>query len=615
MCGIAGWIGPRAGEAVAIRMADAIAHRGPDGSGVWTGPGVALSHRRLSIVDIAGGHQPMMSASGRWVLVFNGEIYNFRDLKQGALRDYPYRTYSDTEVILAALDRWGGNAVEHIDGMFGIAAWDRIEQRLLLARDGQGIKPLYYAKIADAMVFGSEIASLLAAGVRPAVDEDGLSVFLDLRFIPSPATLFQGVSRLAPGHRLWIEKDGHVGISEPFAFDAPSIDRTTSAAIFAERLHNTLVNSVKRQLVADVPIGILLSGGVDSAAVAAAAVRTGSSVSTFCIGYEDDHPSNEYSEARRTAQILGTDHHELHIDAALAADSMPKVIKHLEEPVVTTSMFSYYLLCQGVAKHRKVVLSGQGIDEPWAGYSRHRVAALSPVLAPLIRALPTRFPMRGNLTETWQRLQEALRPRDEIGRIIGLHTLFPGLDRSSIRPNDSNAFTYKAVENILGALPPNGTFLERLLAFETRTSLPDNLLLIGDKLSMASGLEVRVPMLDPAYLRLVETVPGDLRRAGFLAGNGKMLHKRVCESLLPLEVVHRRKKGFQSPIEVWLKRDLGARISDLVEDTRSFTRTYLEINTVRRIISDHKQGNRGNLERQLFAIWVLEEWHKVFFNL
>ncbi len=613
MCGIAGRLGTGATRANVEKMALALKHRGPDDSGMWLDEGIALSHRRLAIIDVVGGKQPMVSASGRWVLIFNGEIYNFQDLKSGDLIDYPYKTRSDSEVILAALEFWGEGALNRLEGMFAIAAWDTVERRLLLARDAQGIKPLYLSTNGRDLIFGSEISALFAAGKRPEVDESNLDMFLDMRFVPSPHTLFREIQKLAPGHLIWVNKEGDTSGPRPFKFSAPLISRGGKPQELVERISYEFLQAVERQLIADVPIGVLLSGGIDSAAVTAAAKRSSNAISTFCIGYADHHSSNEFVEARRTAELLQTDHHELLIDAKSAVDIMPKLVKHLEEPVVTSSVFSYFLLCETVGKYRKVVLTGQGADEPWGGYGRHQVAALQSVLAPIVRMLEIGIPKQMQLNDRWKRLVEVFNSSDEIDRIIGLHSLFPGAERGRIRPLPNTSKTYSYIKCLLNSLPENGTFLEKLLALEVRTSLADNLLMLGDKLSMASGLEVRVPMLDPVYLKTVEMLPHDLRRGGFLAINGKALHKKVCGKLLPKEVITRPKKGFQTPIEDWLKRDLGSYIYDLVDSSNSFARGFLSISAVKDLIGKHRSGGYGNLERQLFAIWILEEWHNVFF--
>ena len=613
MCGIAGRLGVGATKENVRKMSEAIAHRGPDHSGLWLGEGVALAHQRLAIIDVVGGVQPMVSASGRWILIFNGEIYNFQDLKTGPLSHYHYKTQSDTEVILAALEAWEGDAVGHLEGMFAIAAWDTQRQRLLLARDGQGIKPVYFSKISGDFVFGSEVSALLAAGLRPEVDESILDVFLDLRFVPSPNTLFTGVKKLPPGHRVWIDADGSVGELCPFDFHAPLIKRVGSKCDLINQTLHAFMDAVERQMVADVPIGVLLSGGIDSGAVAAAAIRSRASVSTFCVGYTENHSSNEFEEARRTAELLGTDHHELQIDTKSAMNIMPVVVRHLEEPVVTSSCFSFFLLCETVAKHRKVVLSGQGADEPWGGYGRHQVAALSAILAPIIFSANKLLPSSMNTNDAWKRLLEAFSSTEEIEKIIGLHTLFPGQDRDRIRKTNGNCETHSYLQPLLKALPANGTFLERLLALEVRSSLADNLLLVGDKLSMASGLEVRVPLLDPIYLKKVESIPGSLRRGGLFSQHGKMLHKLICGKLLPKEITSRRKKGFQTPMENWMKLELGDYLFDMIDDTKSFSRRYLEVKYAKNLIKKHRSGKHGNLERQLFAIWILEEWYRVFF--
>lgn len=614
MCGIAGLVGPGSSKTAAGAMAGALRHRGPDGEGLWADDGVAFAHRRLSIIDLAGGAQPMRSASGRWTLIYNGELYNYRELRAGALALYPYRTECDTEVILAGLDQWGEEVLPRLKGMFAIAAYDHRERRVLLARDGQGIKPLYYVRLRDGtLAFGSEIAALRAAGYVAAVDEAALGVFLDIRFVPGPHTMFRGVRKMRPGHRLWVDCDGVVSEQRLFADPAPPIDRATSRQAQADALRDALHKGVASQLVADVPVGVLLSGGVDSAAVAAAAVRAGGRISTFCVGYAEDHWSNEFVEARETARLLGTEHHELHIDADGAIGGMRALIRHLEEPVVTTSLFSYFLLCEAVAKHRKVVLSGQGADEPWGGYGRHRVAALRHLLVPLMAVMPERLPGLGQLGESWSRLRAALRPSGEAERWAALHMLFSDPDRAWIRPGSPPGQAgAEALAPLAAVLPENGDSLERLLAMETRSSLPDNLLMLGDKLSMAWGLEVRVPLLDVDYLRLVEATPGHRRRGGLLAGNGKSLHKEVCRSLLPSEIVNRPKKGFQSPIAAWLREHLGEHVAEMIERPGSFTRSYLDITAARSLLNRHRAARSGSLERQLFALWVLEEWSATY---
>ncbi len=614
MCGIAGRIGIGATEENVKKMSSAISHRGPDDSGVWLQEGVALAHQRLAIIDVVGGKQPMVSASGRWVLIFNGEIYNFRALKSGALNQYPFETQSDTEVILAALEIWGEFALKRLEGMFAIAAWDTLERKLLLARDGQGIKPLYFSKIGMDFVFGSEVCALFAAGVRPEVDESNLDIFLDLRFVPSPNTLFTGVHKLPPGHAIWIDHQGSVENFRPFAFEAPSIVHDFDERELGEEIMQCFLSAVERQMVADVPIGVLLSGGIDSGAVAAAAMRSRNPVSTFCVGYSEEHSSNEFEEARRTSEFLGTEHHELYIDSKQAVDIMPEVVKHLEEPVVTTSIFSFFLLCRCVAEHRKVVLSGQGADEPWGGYGRHRVAHQESLLAPIIRLANKTIPDRLIKNDNVRRLLEAFSSKDDLSKMIGLHSLFPGSDRACIRPTLGASKTYSCLQGILSALPANGSFLEKLLSLEMRSSLPDNLLLLGDKLSMASGLEIRVPMLDPVYIKKVEMLPQRFRRGGLFGYQGKMLHKKMCRSLLPTEAITRTKKGFQTPIEDWLKSDLGDDIYERIDQTNSFTRKFLEVTVAKELINRHRRGRHGNLERQLFAIWVLEEWYRVFFG-
>jgi asparagine synthase (glutamine-hydrolysing) len=611
MCGIAGLVGAGTKTQTVWAMTRALAHRGPDGEGVWSSHDVALGHRRLSIIDIAGGQQPMISASGRWVIVYNGEIYNFLELRNSRYRDYPYRTRSDTETLLAGLEYEGENCLRHFNGMFAFAAWDNEHQRLILARDGQGIKPLYYAEGDGWLAFASEVRALLACGLHACTDVGSLDLFLDLRFVPAPYTIFKGIAKLSPGHYKVVHADGRTEVAVPFAFRAPKIERRMAKRVAKELLIDTLVAAVHRQLISDVPVGILLSGGVDSAAVTAAARRTSAVVSTFCVGYEDKHDANEFDEARRTADLLGTDHHELTIADHDVIAAMPTVIRHLEEPVVTTSMLSYYLLCQAVAKARKVVLTGQGADEPWAGYNRHRIARMLPVLRPvrflLNKKVLALFFSRDDVLRIW----EVLQARTELESWRALHCLFPGDGLRGIRP-EAEPHSLRALEVFRTAVSPNGTRFERLLAFEVRASLPENLLMLGDKLSMAHGLEVRVPLLDAEYIKLVEALPARFRMKGISAAGAKYLHKRVCEVLLPKEIVYRRKKGFQTPIDTWMRGRLGSHLDGLIRSPDSFTRRYLSLDAVQQLARAHREGRYGNLERQLFAIWLLEEWYRAF---
>ena len=618
MCGIAGIVGPGATQEAVVQMTTAVAHRGPDGEGFWTEDGVALGHRRLAIIDLDGGDQPMRSSSGRWILVFNGEIYNYKFLREEVYPDYDYSNSSDSEAILAGLETEGTACLERFNGIFAFAAWDRQTESLLLARDSTGVKPLYFGTADDgSLLFGSEVKALIAGGMRPKPDFGGLSVYLDVRFVPGARTVFEGINKLAPGRSLMVSRDGNIVASKSFLDAAPKIDRHVRKRDAVARVRKAMLDAVKRQLVSDVPVGILLSGGVDSAAVAAAARIAEGAVTTYCVGYSGDHWSNEFAEAAETARILGTEHVELTIDAADAIEAMPKLVRHLEEPVVTTSVFSYYLLCEQVAKHRKVVLTGQGADEPWGGYNRHRAASLLPALRRVSPLLPKGLIRNALGYDVSERLMDALAAEGDIATWRALHALFPGDATNDLRPESKwiesrPALTGKLLEDYLSLLPTNGNLFDRQLALDTRTSLPENLLMLADKLSMAHGLEVRVPLLDKEYLRVVESLPARFKRHGLLSGDGKHLHKLACLDLLPRSVVFRTKKGFQTPIEEWLRGELGDHIEELAADTGSFARHWLGADFVQKLIQRHRSRESGNLERQLFAIWMLEEWARAY---
>jgi asparagine synthase (glutamine-hydrolysing) len=618
MCGIVGIVGPGARKKTASRMTRSISHRGPDGEGFWVDDGIALGHRRLSIIDLEGGYQPMHSSTGRWVITFNGEIYNYKTLRKEQYPDYSYRNRSDTEAILAGLEAEGAACLSRLNGIFAIAAWDRDTETLLLARDPVGVKPLYFGRAGDgSFVFASEVKGLECGGVSMIPDMGGLAAYMDVRFVPGSRTAFEGVTRILPGQMLIVSKAGEITSSARYSGESPEISRNISRRDALTRVKHAMLDAVERQLVADVPVGILLSGGVDSAAVAAAARAVGHPVTTFCVGYSGEHWSNEFAEAAETARVLGTEHVELTIDETDAIAAMSKLVRHLEEPVVTTSVFSYYLLCEQVASHRKVVLTGQGADEPWAGYNRHRAAYLLPWLRRVAALIPKGLIRRTLGYDVGERLIDALNADDEIATWRALHSLFPGTSvaECGAAPDFLNLgpkSTENALKGLLKLLPNNGSLFDRQLALDTRTSLPENLLMLGDKLSMAHGLEVRVPFLDHEYLHLVESLPGHFKRHGLFGGEGKYLHKLVCQELLPKSIVRRKKKGFQTPIETWFRGGLGDHIEGLVAEPGSFARQLIGPEFVRNLVRSHRARASGNLERQLFAIWMLEEWGRVF---
>jgi len=593
-------------------MIRAIVHRGPDGESLYSGTGFAFGHARLAIIDLLTGQQPMSSASGRWLIVFNGEIYNYRELRVQLEKQYAFVTHSDTEVILAAIEVHGiERGLAMIDGMFAVGLYDRRERCLHLARDYFGIKPLYWANRPDgALVFASEMKALHAAGVPMPVDRTAIAIQMLCRFIPAPWTGRVGVHKLRPGEHLVFDGDGRrLGAPRrisPLAASAP----LANGGDRAEQVAALMAAAVQRQTVSDVPIGLLLSGGIDSALVCQFAARTNPGLHSFCVGYSTDDSATEFTEAEETARLVGTTHRNIVVEAEDFANAMRHSIWHLEEPVATTSLVTFSLLCKTVARERKVVLTGQGADEPWAGYTRHRFEALNCRYGPLLRlAAPA---IRGwangrvRLREIVAHLDDdllrwiayrSLFPIERIGRVFGDDILHEALDR--IR----DALAWADGQAPEAAADP----FNRLLVRDTFTDLSDNLLLLSDKLSMSHGLEVRVPLLDVAYASHVLRLPRDAKRVGVLFGRGKALHKEVASRTLPSEIVHRPKKGFETPLQRWLVGDFGRQVRDRILAKTSGLASYVD---VKALLGESSPDDNisHELQQQLFSLWLTEEW-------
>ncbi len=593
-------------------MIAAIRHRGPDGTGIEAGAGYAFGHARLAIIDLETGQQPMLSASGRWLLVFNGEIYNYRELRAEIGTRYAFRTQSDGEVLLAAVECLGlAQGLAAVDGMYAVALLDREQRQLHLARDHFGIKPLYYARLATGgLAFGSEMKALLPAGVVLQADRVAVVTQLMCRFIPAPFTGRKDVYKLRPGEWLSFAIDGSP-TAPPRRIDpragathvAPTVEAT--AALLREAVH--------RQTVSDVPIGALLSGGVDSALVARFAAESNPQLHSYCVGYGRHDHATEFTDATQTASIVGTVHSNIVVSPDGFADAMRMAITHLEEPVATTSLVPYLLLCKAVAAERKVVLTGQGADEPWAGYARHQFEALLDTCEAPMRLLAP----FGRLLARRERLREILGHLGcESRRWLAYRTLFPlqrlrdvfgddEVERALTRVSDALAWADGQVKDL------EESAFSRLCARDAFTDLSDNLLLLGDKLSMAFGLEVRVPMLDVAYASHVLRLPRAARRSGWLMRRGKALHKAVAAQVLPSEIVNRRKKGFETPLQVWLSGRLGADVRARLGDSAAPLAGVLPANE---LLGPHRTGMAISYEAQqrTFSLWLTNEWLDAF---
>jgi asparagine synthase (glutamine-hydrolysing) len=597
------------------RMTNTIVHRGPDDEGFYIAGRVGLGFRRLSIIDLAGGHQPMSDQEESIWVIFNGEIYNFPELKlelEGL--GHRFRTKSDTEVIIHGYKQWGDDVLNHLNGMFGLAIWDVRKERLVIARDAFGIKLIYYKIDSDRVFFGSEIRPVIAAtNQTPEVDPVSLNLFLRYRYTPSPHTIFKGVQKLAAGTMLIFEK-GTYNLRRWYQYSPKPFSKTKSVDDAREELLDLYKRSVKRQLLSDVPLGLLLSGGVDSGLLLALMNLYGKSWNTYTVGYGASFADDELIEAARTAAIFSSRHAAVSLDRGTFERELPHIISCLEEPIASSSIVPMYFVCQRARQDVKVALVGQGPDELFGGYQRHigvRYGTLwgnSPKwvrtpIASLITALPR--------NERLKRGIYSLDVPDRMKRYQNVLSLLPGDNVNGLF--HEGMLGSEAGDEILTCwqdLPDLMSETDELGGFqfmELRSTLPDELLMYADKLSMAHSLEVRVPYLDKEIVEFAERLPAKFKVRN---GKGKWLHRQVCESFLPAEILKRRKRGFGvNVVDDWFRDSKGSKMEDTLMDKESLIYQYLRPSAVQKILEQHRSGQNDN-HKILFSIIVFEEWLK-----
>ena len=618
MCGIAGLIsldgralpGPQTLDA----MCRTIVHRGPDDQGTFHTDWAAIGMRRLSIIDVEGGHQPVTSAGGRIQLVFNGEIYNFRELRQTLeARGYVFQSHSDSECIAHAYAEYGTDCFAMLRGMFAIAIVDQDRRRLVLARDRIGKKPLYLGELSPGILgFGSELKTLLAVpGWQPRISMDAVQDFFSLGYIPAPDTIFEGIGKLPPGHWMSIEPGRDGGAPNIVQTRYSHVDFlpkwTDNEDTLQERLFAELDDAVRVRLVSDVPFGAFLSGGLDSSVVCALMTRHLSQpLKTFSIGF-DEAGFDELPDARRVAQHLGTEHHEMVVRPD-AANLLETLVHHFDEPFGDSSAIPTFLVSQLAARHVKMVLSGDGGDELFAGYSRYRRYAtlqrirratlgLAPGLAKLGGAL---LPgARGRrLSGIGQRL--GLPWPDDY---LALVALANPADLRLLFGERAHADPFSSVRQRF-VRSDIDSHAEQILSGDMDTYLVDDILVKVDRTTMANSLEARAPLLDQNLIAFAARLPFDLKLRG---EQGKYLFRKVAARLLPAEVLTKRKQGFAIPLATWFRNDLRPMLLDTIGSRAFKERGIFDQAGIQRLVDEHQQGlqDRGEL---LWMVMVLETW-------
>ncbi len=617
MCGICGQFNYRDQTPVqpeTIRtMTETMVHRGPDDEGYhFSGP-LGFGFRRLSIIDLQGGRQPMSDAEETVWVVFNGEIYNFQELRE-ELKNFGhnFRTLSDTEVMVHGYKQWGEDVFNHLNGMFGVAIWDDRKKKLVLARDPMGIKLIYYRLENGTVSFGSEIRPIRAASPgRPVIDPISLNLFLRYRYTPSPRTLFDGICKLAPGTKIVFE-DGKSRLDRWYLNKPSPFSPPLSPDEAGEKLLEIYKRAVKRHLISDVPVGLLLSGGVDSGLLLGLMNQCGNSWPTYTVGYGSSFKDDELIDAAETAKLFSARNVSIELSRNTFQSILPKIISVLEEPIASSSIVPMYFVCERARRDVKVALVGQGPDELFGGYTRHlgiRYGAywrelpvwVRKFLKSSIKILPRNEALyRGiyslDLPERMRRYQNtfSILPGREIDELF-----HPGL-----LPRDAGDKVLEYWEDLL-PLMENSDELGGFQMLELRSSLPDELLMYADKLSMAHGLEVRVPYLDKEVVEFVERLPASLK---IRYGTRKWLHRKVCADFLPKEILQRKKRGFAvNVVDEWFRDSLNRKMDHVFMDGDSLMNKYLRNENVRRLLEEHKAGKRDN-HKILFSLVVFEEW-------
>jgi len=626
MCGICGKLmfssDAKVPHALVKAMADTIRHRGPDDEGYYVSGSVGLGFRRLAIIDLQTGHQPLSNEDGTVWIIFNGEIYNYQELHSVLVaKGHVFKTRTDTEVIVHLYEEFGPECLQKLRGMFAFAIWDEKAKSLFFARDRVGIKPLYYHISEESLIFASEIKAILAdPSVARNISPDVIDRFLTFLYLPGEQTLLAGIQKLEPGHYL-IAKNGRATIVQYWDLCFSDENSNDNLAEAERALEDLLAETVKLHMIADVPVGVLLSGGVDSTGVLSFAVNgTTKKVSSFTVGFADTHVADERPYAKIAADKFGTQHHDMTIAASDFASFMPQYVWHMEEPVCEPPAIALYYVSKLAREHVTVLLSGEGGDEAFAGYSNYRNLVW---LERIKRGLPLKAAAAKSL-----KLADSLFHAHRLGRYAPLMNdrfpsyyysrtsnpyRFAGNSLGDVYASDfaqaiDRERTLEPVRKLQNHVRGQNT-LDAMLYIDTKTWLPDDLLIKADKMTMANSIELRVPLLDHKILEFAASLPPRFKLNGL---NLKYILKRALSQKIPQAIRDRKKTGFPVPYERWLRADLKDLVYSVLTDRRTIERGYFRKNGIESLL--RLNGNGHDYSKEIFSLLSLELWQRTFID-
>jgi asparagine synthase (glutamine-hydrolysing) len=604
-------------------MVETIKHRGPDDKGFYQKGPVGLGMTRLSIIDVAGGAQPVSNERGTVWVVFNGEIYNHLELRQQLEKaGHRFQSKADTEVIAHAYEEYGDAFISKLRGMFAFALWDQTFQKLLLARDHIGVKPLYYTTADGSLLFGSEIKALLAVDSVPKrVDSKQILTLMTLQYVPTPDTLFKGIRKLPAGHYL-VCQQGKMLI-KPY-WQLPKVTppggpvTATQEKDWIDQLQFKFFASVKEQLMADVPVGAFLSGGLDSSLVVASMThQTHQAVKTYSVGFANQHDFNELKHAQKVSKFLKSQHREIMVDAHMLNDLIPRLVKYQDDPVIDPAVLPTFVVSLFSRQEVKVVLTGEGADELFGGYRRYSYDRLSDKARSIpgwMKGMAHFF--TGKMSDPYHQAWHALQKEDLVKRHMAwsrlcLEETLNGLAGEKLKYEMENSKVEESLEKIFeGAEPYGFDNINLMLYMDLKTWLPDDLLSKVDRMSMAASLEARVPYLDHRLVEFAASLPSSMKIKGNV---GKYILKKAAQKYLPSEIINRQKKGFAVPLGPWFRKELKPLLIDTLHSEKFQKRGYFDIAKTEELLQEHMSGQKDH-HLLLYGLLLVELWHRRFID-